>query len=597
MSAVDATALEPDPEEGDEVLDPLAETLEPEDDEVAPQPVQLRFALDAWSYLGRFYGPQMRDLALLGAVAVAQALVLLPPLYCIRTAFDVAIPHRDLKLLLLLGVGVIAARVFASLLAVIARSLGAQIAKTAVAGVRLDLLAHLYDLSRAWFGSSEHARTYNRITQLSERVDQATTLALSDAGPAFVVILAMSIWLVHVNLWLVLMALPVAPIGWVIAAMARRKVRWQVRIFQETYERFGKGVLFVLNQMDLTKMRGFEAGELARQREAVDEVADASRRMAVSYSFYSQAQSVVGGLGAVVILVGGGAEAIDGALTAGDLIAFLAAAAILNTYLTKVISLAPDLIAAEEALIRLRELRTSGPLEPYPPGGEHIGFAGRVSLIDVSVSFRGKPVLNSVNFDIGPGDNIAIVGANGAGKTTLLNLILGFLKPDDGEMLAEGKPFDEVDLRALRREIGVVPQKPTFFAGTIADNIAYGLSHVGRDEIAAAAESAGAHGFIRSLPHGYDTEIGEGGVLVSGGEAQRLAIARALVGRPKLLLLDEPTNHLDAEAVSAIMGRLTRGPDHTALLSVSHDAEVIGLAKTVYRLEGGALTKVRGDRR
>src|SRR5262249_44316119 len=155
--------------------------------------------------------------------------------------------------------------------------------------------------------------------------------------------------------------------------------------------------------------------------------------------------------------------------------------------------------------------------------------------IDVSVSFRGKPVLNSVNFDIGPGDNIAIVGANGAGKTTLLNLILGFLKPDDGEMLAEGKPFDEVDLRALRREIGVVPQKPTFFAGTIADNIAYGLSHVGRDEITAAAETAGAHGFIRGLPHGYETEIGEGGVLVSGGEAQRLAIARALVGRPKLL--------------------------------------------------------------
>ncbi len=553
-----------------------------------------RFDPSAWAYLLHFYKPRWRSLLALLVVSVAQAMILIPLLFCVRLALDVAIRGGDIKLLVLLGAGVFGARIISSILALGARSIGAYVAKAAVAEARLEFLERLYALSRAFHGASDASRLYARIAQLSERVDQATTNALSDAGPAVIVMGAMLAWLIHLNAWLVLFAAPVAPIGWFVARLARTHVRREVRLFQDAYERFCKGVLFVLTHMDLTKARGFEAGELKRQRAIIDAASVASRSMAMSYATYGQAQSLIGGLGAVVILVGGGIAIVHGAFTVGNLVAFLAAAAIFNTQLSRVIGLAPDLIAAEEALVRMRDLGAEGPYEPYPLGGEPLPFGGRIALRDVDIGFRGRPVLNKVTLEIAPGDTIAIIGPNGAGKSTLLNLVLGFLKPEVGVVLADGKPYDVIDLRLLRRDIGLVPQKPTFFAGTVAENIGYGWPDMSRDEIGVAAEEAGATAFIRSLPKGYDTEIGEGGVLVSGGEAQRLAIARALAVRPKLLILDEPTNHLDAEAVRSIMARLLRGPTRMAVVLASHDPAVVDLVRTVYRLENGTLTRVRG---
>ena len=139
----------------------------------------------------------------------------------------------------------------------------------------------------------------------------------------------------------------------------------------------------------------------------------------------------------------------------------------------------------------------------------------------------------------------------------------------------------------------IVMQNPTLFSGTVIENIAYGSRGVGRTEIIAAARRALATDFIESLPNGYDTEIGEGGVRLSGGECQRLAIARALVGSPRLLILDEPTNHLDQEAVNRLMASLVDDPERPAILTVSHDPEVVRFADTVFRLERGRLSLVR----
>jgi ABC-type multidrug transport system fused ATPase/permease subunit len=553
-----------------------------------------KFDPAAWAWLFGFYKARWASLLLLAAVAVGQALVLLPLLWCVRLAIDVAIPGHNVRLLVELGVAVLAARIVSSLLALAARSIGAYVAKTAVAEARLELLRRLYSLSREFHGEAEVGGTYARIAQFSERVDQATTNALSDSLPAIIVMAAMLGWLLHLNAWLVLMALPIAPIGWVAAQLARRHVRAATRHFQNAYERFCKGVLFVIGQMDLTKARGFEAGELAHQKAIIDALSGSSRKMATSYSVYSQTQSLIAGLGAVAILVGGGVAIVHGVFTVGDLLSFLAAATILNTQLSRVVSLAPDLIAAEEALVRMRELGAEGPFEPYAAGGEAIAFTGAVALRGVSIGFRGRAVLNDVSLEIAPGDTVAVVGPNGAGKSTLLNLVLGFLKPESGAVFADDKAYDTVDLRALRRHIGLVPQKPTFFYGTVAENIGYGWPDATRDEIAAAAEEAGAGDFVCGLPKGFDTPIGEGGVLVSGGEAQRLAIARALVAQPKLLILDEPTNHLDADAVRAIMSGLLNGAARPAILLASHDPSVVDLAQTVYRLLDGALTRERG---
>jgi ABC-type multidrug transport system fused ATPase/permease subunit len=276
-------------------------------------------------------------------------------------------------------------------------------------------------------------------------------------------------------------------------------------------------------------------------------------------------------------------------MTLGEFVSFYVAAGLLNGQISRSHGALPDLINGNESLVKLRELSNAGPIEPYN-GSRHIAFDGTIALRDVTFSFSSNTVLRHVCLDVHSTSNIVIVGPNGVGKTTILHLISGFYRPDEGELLASGVPYDEIDLRELRRSIGVVMQHLTFFSGTVFENISYGCRDASREEVIEASKRALADDFIRDLPRGYDTEIGGGGMRLSGGEYQRLAIARALVGRPKLLILDEPTNHLDAETVDRLMNALVNGPDRPALLTISHDPMVVRFADAVYHLEEGILS-------
>jgi ABC-type multidrug transport system fused ATPase/permease subunit len=279
-------------------------------------------------------------------------------------------------------------------------------------------------------------------------------------------------------------------------------------------------------------------------------------------------------------------------MTLGEFVSFYFAAGLLNGQIGRINGAFPDLIKGNESLVTLRELSNAGPLEPYH-GTRLIAFDGMIALRDVTFSFGLHTVLRHVSLDIDKSSNIAIVGPNGVGKTTILHLICGFYRPDEGRLLANGVPYDEINLCELRRSIGVVMQHFTFFSGTVLENISYGCRGASREEVIAASKRALADDFVRHLPEGYDTEIGVEGMRLSGGEYQRLAIARALVGRPKLLILDEPTNHLDAETVNRLMDTLVNDPHRPALLTITHDPTVVRYADAVYHLEGGILSPQR----
>jgi ATP-binding cassette subfamily B protein len=281
-------------------------------------------------------------------------------------------------------------------------------------------------------------------------------------------------------------------------------------------------------------------------------------------------------------------------MSLGSLMAFYLAAGALNGAFGRLTGIAPDLITGDESLRKLRALNQE--VGPSGYGGKAaIVFKGGICLRGVTFAYDQKPVLRDLSLDLPPGSRTAIIGPNGAGKSTIINLILGFYRPSSGELTADGAPYDGLDLRALRRQIGVVMQKPTFFTGTIAENLTYGWPDASRETMVRAASLACADRFIDALAEGYETLIGEGGLLISGGEAQRLAIARALIGRPRLLILDEPTNHLDTQAVTEIMSRVSAEPDHAAILTISHDMTVVGFAETVFQLKAGALQPWRGQ--
>ena len=313
--------------------------------------------------------------------------------------------------------------------------------------------------------------------------------------------------------------------------------------------------------------------------------------MAFSYAIMNQVQTTVTGFAGIVILIVGGGAVATGSMTIGELLSFYVAAGLLNGYANAAIRALPSIITGNESLITLRNLANTDELEPYT-GTQQIPFDGAVSLAGVSFGYGGQQILDNVNLDISPHSKVAIIGPNGAGKSTILYLIMGFYRPDEGHLSAGEMPYDEIDMQRLRRSIGVVMQHPTLFGGTIVENISYGWPEISRSEVIAASKIALADEFIRELPDGYDTNVGDEGVLLSGGECQRLAIARALLQKPRLLVLDEPTNHLDREAIQRLLSNLDELEVRPAILLISHDSEVVHQADLVYELRAGELILV-----
>ncbi|MFB2979612.1 ATP-binding cassette domain-containing protein [Microseira sp. BLCC-F43] len=186
---------------------------------------------------------------------------------------------------------------------------------------------------------------------------------------------------------------------------------------------------------------------------------------------------------------------------------------------------------------------------------------------------------------------VAMVGRSGAGKTTISKLILGLYPPSEGKVLIDGYDVTSLSLRSLRRHIGVVDQDSFLFGSTIRENISVGHPESSLEDIMEAAKLAGAHDFIKEMPMGYETQIGEGGGMLSGGQRQRLAIARALLGNPRLLILDEATSHLDAESERIIQNNLTKIMQNRTTFVIAHRLSTVRNADLILVLDRGILVE------
>jgi ATP-binding cassette subfamily B protein len=527
-----------------------------------------------------------------------QSLAALPMLYGMRLAFNRVIPAGRLDWLVGLGLALVGVRLAFGGLTLLGRRLAVTLTKGIVRDIRRDLLAAIYRLPADHSCIGDPARVQTRIVTDTERLDVFLSLVVSNILPATLAALMLGATLLYLNTWLTLSLAVLAPCFWGGTMLAGRRVRHAVRAFRAEFERFSQGAHFVLRHIDLTRTRGSEAAELARQTEGVASLERSGVAMAMSFATHNQLQSNLAGLGGCILLIGGGAAVIWHVMTLGDLLAFYLAAGLMNGAISTITAAIPDIIAGEQSLATLAGLHhdaAQGSAAAAGYGGNApIPADGALILSDVTFGFGGEPLLAAVSAMFRPGELVAIFGPNGAGKSTLISLILGFQRPWSGSVSIGHVRFEDIDLIALRRSFGVVPQHPTFFAGTIAENVGYGRPDADPAELEAALELAGAAGFVAAMPDGMRSAIGEGGMLVSGGEAQKLAIARALVGRPKYLILDEPTNHLDVDAISGIMRRLTSLPGHPTVLIISHDPQAAQVCGRVLRLQDGRLTPLSG---
>ena len=544
----------------------------------------------SWRYYAAKYRGQRWPMAFTCMLALLEFIFVVPSVLLVRVIFDRAIPHADLRLLVLAGIGVVALNIGSAGIGLLARGIALTATKRVILSIRSDLLLKMYSVSRRYFSETETSLLHTRIVVDSERVDIMTNSLLSEIIPSAVCVIAVSIVLITLNWKLYLTLCCVAPLFIFLNRRMGRKVRRRVQLFHRSFQDFSHGVLFLLRTIDLVRIQNAHKVELKRQTTRMEELRDVSREMAWLQSAYSATQqNMTSVLMALMLVVGGWAVAVH-VMTIGSLMSFYFSMSLLNKYLRDMMSSAPQVIAGQESLLMLHELLSIDDVEPYT-GTHRIDFKGSIRFEQVRFGYRAGDFLQGVDLELPAGSRIALIGPNGSGKTTLLHLLCGFYRPREGRLLADGHPYDDIDMTQLRESIGVVMQEPVLFSGTVFENLSYGSPDASLDDVQWAASMATAHEFIDQLPLRYDTLIGEGGTLLSGGQRQRIAIARAILRRPRVLLLDEPTNHLDVNAVARVTANLQLLPDAPTIIVVSHDPHVVKNFDITYEIKNGQVVK------
>jgi ABC-type multidrug transport system, ATPase and permease components len=230
--------------------------------------------------------------------------------------------------------------------------------------------------------------------------------------------------------------------------------------------------------------------------------------------------------------------------------------------------------------------------ESYGKEGDQKEIRGEVVFENVRFGYdKSNPVLKGLSFAAKPGDMIGLVGKSGAGKSTTINLVCRFYEPDAGSIKIDGIDYREIDLQAMRHQIGIVLQEPFLFNGTIAENIAYGKPGASFEEVIVAAKAANAHNFILGKPDGYDTLVGEKGAKLSGGERQRVSIARAILHNPRILILDEATSSVDVETEKQIQEAIGRLVEGRTTFAIAHRLSTLRNATRLIVMEKGEIVE------
>ncbi|MGW0625191.1 ABC transporter ATP-binding protein [Streptomyces sp. NPDC002758] len=460
--------------------------------------------------------------------------------------------------------------------------------------LRSAVFRHVQGLSLGFF---ERRRLGDVLSRVTGDVDAVETFLLSGVADALYYLISLGIYLgllFYLQWDLTLLALVIVPLFWGTARHFSRLVKQASRerrrrggsISAIAEESLGNVALVQAYNRQGWEERRFERENLGRFRAAM-----ASARIRGVYGPIVEFIEVSGGLAVMGL---GTWKLAQGQLTLGGLLVFLALIGKLYGPVRDLSRLGTSFYAASASAERIIELLDEQPQVAEPPGARRIGRArGDVEFDGAGFRYPGTSswALSDVSFHVAPGETLALVGASGAGKSTVAKLQLRFYDPDRGAVRLDGTDLRDLRLSDVRENVAVVLQETLVFHGSVRDNIAYGRTDAAEAEIVAAARAADAHEFIELLPEGYDTLVGQRGRTLSGGQCQRLAIARAMIRDAPVLLLDEPTTGLDVRSGRRIMDPLRRLMAGRTTIVISHNLLTVRDATRIVVLDHGRVVE------
>jgi ATP-binding cassette subfamily B protein/subfamily B ATP-binding cassette protein MsbA len=316
--------------------------------------------------------------------------------------------------------------------------------------------------------------------------------------------------------------------------------------------------------------------EYRRFRSQADETVVAYQRATFADMWFKLFVGLVTAVGTAGIMWLGAKYALEGKVSVGTILVFLSYLASLYSPLNSITYTVSTLQHANASADRVMEVLDTPPDIQDSPEAREVKLLGHVRYKDVTFGYEiNRPVLKNISLEADPGEVVAIVGPTGAGKTTLINLLVRFFDPWSGQVLIDNHDIRSLRVNSLRKQVAIVLQEPFIFPITIAENIAYGRPDATHEEIVTAAMAANIDEFIQQLPEGYNTVIGERGATLSGGEKQRLSIARAFLKDSPILILDEPTSALDSRTESLLLDALQRLMKNRTTFIIAHRLSTI----------------------
>lgn len=467
----------------------------------------------------------------------------------------------------------------------------AEVSLGVVHDLRTRLFNNLLTLPNRYFDQHNSGHLVSRITYNTTMVTGAATDAIKVIFREGLTVIFLFAYLLWMNWRLTLVLVAILPLIGLMVTSASKKFRKQSKKIQTAMGDVTHVTSETITGYRVVRSFGGEEYETERFHKASEDNRQRGLKMTRTGAVFTPTLQLVtySGMALVMFLV----LFLRGDATPGELVAYITAAGLLPKPVRQLSEVSANIqkgiAAAENIFEQLDE-------EPENDAGtiERVRVDGRIEIRSLGFTYPGtaKRVLDDIDVTIQPGQMVALVGRSGSGKSTLANLLPRFYEHSDGQVLIDGIAIESFRLKNLRHHIALVTQHVTLFNDTVACNIAYGdLAGAPREKIIAAAEAANAREFIEALPEGFDTMVGENGVLLSGGQRQRLAIARALLKDAPILILDEATSALDTESERHIQSALDRVMQGRTTLVIAHRLSTIEKADLILVMDQGRIVE------